>query len=243
MQDVEENAPKEDLGDAEHPCKPESPGSAQDKSSPEEQPPHSLEGKPRGAVHTAFCDLLQEHLSAMPPGFRCALELVKEMKEILLSLLSPGQNCLRGEIREALDTALLRREAERRHKSPPVYVRGIFQVLGLMRMDKMNFTIHSRQPHLQEHSIQYEQARFQERLSRQPNQRLCLFLRGCLALVQQSLADFPGALVIEAELEDLGQKFVSLTPSNQHVFGHYYTEILKTLVPPSQAQEMPAESL
>lgn len=49
------------------------------------------------------------------------------------------------------------------------YVRGIFQVLGLMKMDMVNYTIQSLQPHLQEHSIQHERATFQELLNKQPS--------------------------------------------------------------------------
>nr|KAF6342197.1 t-complex 11 [Myotis myotis] len=47
-------------------------------------------------------------------------------------------------------------------------LRGIFQVLGLMKMDMRNYTLQSRQPHLREHAILHERAQFQERLSRQP---------------------------------------------------------------------------
>ncbi|XP_046958694.1 T-complex protein 11 homolog isoform X6 [Lynx rufus] len=52
----------------------------------------------------------------------------------------------------------------------PVWLlRGIFQVLGLMKMDMVNYTIQSLQPHLQEHSIQHERATFQELLNKQPS--------------------------------------------------------------------------
>ena len=56
--------------------------------------------------------------------------------------------------------------------------------------------------------------------------------------MQRSLLDLPGGLtLIEAELAELGQKFVSLTHHNQQVFGPYYTEILKGLLPPAQVLE------
>lgn len=48
-------------------------------------------------------------------------------------------------------------------------LRGIFQVLGLMKMDMVNYTIQSLQPQPQEHSIQFERAQFQERLNKQPS--------------------------------------------------------------------------
>uniref|UniRef100_A0AC11E0X1 Uncharacterized protein n=1 Tax=Ovis aries TaxID=9940 RepID=A0AC11E0X1_SHEEP len=47
--------------------------------------------------------------------------------------------------------------------------RGIFHVLGLMKMDMVNYTIQSLRPYLKEHSIQYERAKFQELLNKQPN--------------------------------------------------------------------------
>lgn len=37
-----------------------------------------------------------------------------------------------------------------------------------MKMDMVNYTIQSLQPHLQEHSVQYERAKFQELLDKQP---------------------------------------------------------------------------
>ncbi|XP_030170410.1 T-complex protein 11 homolog isoform X3 [Lynx canadensis] len=428
-------------------------------------PPSSLEGKVKETMHNAFWDHLKEQLSATPPDFSCALELLKEIKEILLSLLLPRQNRLRSDIEEALDTELLKQKAEHgaldvphlskhildtmtllcapvrdeavqklENITDPVWLlRGIFQVLGLMKMDMVNYTIQSLQPHLQEHSIQHERATFQELLSKQPSllshttkwltqavadlttplptcpdtsdsasvassspseaaispeplsptmvlsqgflnlllwdpededfpetllmdrtqlqelesqlsqltilasvllvassfsgsvlfgspqfvdklkhitkdvmeefksrpeeamqtvseqvsqeihqslknmglaalssentvsligqlqniakkencvrsvidQRIHLFLKCCLVLgVQRSLLDLPGGLtVIEAELAELGQKFVSLTHRNQKVFGPYYTEILKTLIPPAQALETEVESL
>uniref|UniRef100_A0A1D5Q379 T-complex 11 n=5 Tax=Cercopithecinae TaxID=9528 RepID=A0A1D5Q379_MACMU len=384
---------------------------------------------------------------------------------ILLSLLLPRQNRLRTEIEEALDTDLLKQEAEHgalkvlylskyvlnmmallcaplrdeavqklENITDPVWLlRGIFQVLGLMKMDMVNYTIQSLQPHLQEHSIQYERAKFQELLNKQPSllnhttkwltqaaadltmspptcpdtsdssslagpspneatnnseplsptmvlcqgflnlllwdpeneefpetllmdrtrlqelksqlhqltimasvllvassfsgsvlfgspqfvdklkritkslledfhsrpeeailtvseqvsqeihqslknmglvalssdntaslmgqlqniakkencvhsvidQRIRLFLKCCLVLgVQRSLLDLPGGLtLIEAELAELGQKFVNLTHHNQQVFGPYYTEILETLISPTQALETKVESV
>ncbi|XP_023580571.1 T-complex protein 11 homolog isoform X2 [Trichechus manatus latirostris] len=153
-------------------------------------------------MHSAFWDHLKEQLSATPPNFTCALELLKEIKEILLSLLLPRQIRLRSEIEETLNMDLRKQEAEHGtldvpHLSkfilnmmtllcapvrdeavqnlenitdPVQLLRGIFKVLGLMEMDMVvNYTIQSLQPHLQEHSIQYERARFQELLNTQPS--------------------------------------------------------------------------
>ncbi|KAM6185087.1 T-complex protein 11 homolog [Rhynchocyon petersi] len=51
---------------------------------------------------------------------------------------------------------------------PVQLLRGIFRVLSLMEMDMVNYTIQSLRPHLQEHAIQYERAKFQELLNKQP---------------------------------------------------------------------------
>ncbi|KAM4835520.1 T-complex protein 11 homolog isoform 2-T2 [Thomomys bottae] len=427
-------------------------------------PPSSLEGKVKETMPNDFWDHLKEQLSATPPDFSCALELLKEIREILLSLLLPRQNRLRTEIEEALDMNFLQQEAERGALNvsylskyilnvmtllcAPVrdeavqklenitdtvrLLRGIFQVLSLMKMDMVNYTIQSLQPQPQEHSIQYERAVFQELLKEQPgllnhttkwltqavadltsppscidvsesasvagpspneaastqeplnpamvlsqgflnlllwdpeneefpetlltdrtrlqelecqlhqltilasvllvassfsgsvlfgspqfvdklkritkslleefnsgpeeamqsvseqvsqeihqslktmglaalssdsttslmgqlqniatkencvrsviDQRIHLFLKCCLVLgVQRSLLDLPGGLtLIEAELAELGQKFVNLTHHNQQVFGPYYTDILKNLISPAQAVKTKVESL
>ncbi|XP_015977715.2 T-complex protein 11 X-linked protein 2 [Rousettus aegyptiacus] len=164
-------------------------------------PPNSLEGKFFETMYNAFWNHLKEQLSSTPPDFTCALELLKEVKEILLSLLLPRQNRIRNEIEEALDMDLLKQEAEHGaldvpHLSnyvlnlmtllcapvrdeavqklesitdPVQLLRGIFYVLGLMKMDMVNYTIQSLRPYLQEHSVQYERAKFQELLDKQPD--------------------------------------------------------------------------
>uniref|UniRef100_A0A8C8ZBL0 T-complex 11 n=1 Tax=Prolemur simus TaxID=1328070 RepID=A0A8C8ZBL0_PROSS len=164
-------------------------------------PPNSLEGRFVETMYNAFWDHLKEQLLSTPPDFTCALELLREVKEILLSLLLPRHNCLKNEIEEALDMDLLKQEAEHGaldvpHLSnyilnlmtllcapvrdeavkklesitdPVQLLRGIFHVLGLMKMDMVNYTIQSLRPYLQEHSTQYERAKFQELLDKQPD--------------------------------------------------------------------------
>ncbi|XP_012979769.2 LOW QUALITY PROTEIN: T-complex protein 11 homolog [Mesocricetus auratus] len=161
----------------------------------------SLEGKGKETMPSDFWDHLKEQLSSVPPDFSCALELLKEVKEILLSLLLPRQSRLKSEIEEALDMDFLHQQAERGDLNvtylskyilntmvllcapvrdeavqklesitdPVRLLRGIFQVLGLMKMDMVNYTIQSLQPQLQEHSIQFERAQFQERLNKEPS--------------------------------------------------------------------------
>ncbi|KAM5326202.1 LOW QUALITY PROTEIN: T-complex protein 11 homolog [Glossophaga mutica] len=131
MQDVEDNVPLEDPGAAESgSCKPKTPGLVDtgddtpklgnevgmnhDFHKEEVLPPRrsSLGGKVKETMHNAFWDRLKEQLSATPPDYSCALELLKEIKEILPLLLLPRQNRLGSEIEEALSTDLLQREAE-----------------------------------------------------------------------------------------------------------------------------------
>lgn len=47
--------------------------------------------------------------------------------------------------------------------------REIFRVLGLMKMDMLNFTIQSLRTHLQDHIVQYEQKKFQQLLDKLPS--------------------------------------------------------------------------
>ncbi|XP_068451257.1 T-complex protein 11-like protein 1 [Clinocottus analis] len=51
---------------------------------------------------------------------------------------------------------------------PVELLREIFRVLGLMKTDMVNFTIQSLRPHLLQQAVQYERAKFQQILDRQP---------------------------------------------------------------------------
>lgn len=51
---------------------------------------------------------------------------------------------------------------------PVELLRGIFRVLGLMKADMVNFTIQSLRPHLLQQAVQYERAKFQQILDKQP---------------------------------------------------------------------------
>ncbi|XP_021484766.1 T-complex protein 11 X-linked protein 2-like [Meriones unguiculatus] len=163
-------------------------------------PQGSLENKFVETMYNAFWDHLKNQLSSTPPDFSCALELINNIKQILVSLLLPRQNHLRNEIEEALDMDLLKQETEHGAldvphlsnyilnlmalmcapvrdeavqklesiKDPVQLLRGITQVLDLMKMDMINYTIKSIRPYLLEHSIEYERAKFQELLDKQP---------------------------------------------------------------------------
>lgn len=53
-------------------------------------------------------------------------------------------------------------------KDPVALLREIFRVLGLMKTDMVNFTIQSLRPHLLQQAAQYERAKFQQILDKQP---------------------------------------------------------------------------
>ncbi|XP_035203186.1 T-complex protein 11 homolog isoform X2 [Oxyura jamaicensis] len=74
--------------------------------------PFSLENRVKETLHEAFWDSLKEQISANPPDYTQAIQLLQEIKEALLSLLLPRHNQLRSQIEEALDMELIRQEAE-----------------------------------------------------------------------------------------------------------------------------------
>ncbi|NXI65205.1 TCP11 protein, partial [Anseranas semipalmata] len=93
--------------------------------------PHSLENRVKETLHKAFWDSLKEQISASPPDYTQAIQLLQEIKEALLSLLLPRHNQLRSQIEEALDMELIRQEAE--HGA--LDIRGLtMYILGTMAM-------------------------------------------------------------------------------------------------------------
>ncbi|KAM4747457.1 T-complex protein 11-like protein 2 [Rhinophrynus dorsalis] len=75
-------------------------------------PKNSLEGRVKQIVHKAFWDCLEAELNEDPPQYEYAIKLFDEIKEILLSFLTPGTNRLRTQICEVLDVDLIRQQAE-----------------------------------------------------------------------------------------------------------------------------------
>ncbi|XP_012665044.1 T-complex protein 11 X-linked protein 2-like [Otolemur garnettii] len=163
-------------------------------------PPNSMEDRFMETLYNVFWNHQREQLLSNPPQFTYALELMTEVKEILLSLLLPRHIRLKNEMK-VLDMDLLKQKAEHRAldvsrlsnyilslmtllcapvrdeevkklqsiTDPVQLLRGIFHVLGLMKMDTVNYTIQSIRPYLKEYSIQYERAKFQELLDKQSN--------------------------------------------------------------------------
>uniref|UniRef100_H0XK34 Uncharacterized protein n=1 Tax=Otolemur garnettii TaxID=30611 RepID=H0XK34_OTOGA len=162
-------------------------------------PPNSTEDKFMETLYNVFWNHLREQLLSNPPQFTCALELMTEVKEVSQTLGLPvATNILNSmetilfylhemkldswdiaittqyiiELNKIIMTTPMTDPSAALNKckyyiSP--YDRGIFHVLGLMKMDMANYTIQSIRPYLQEYSIQYERAKFQELLDKQPD--------------------------------------------------------------------------
>lgn len=75
-------------------------------------PENSLAGQVKRVVHQAFWDVLEADLSAEPPQYEYAIRLFEEIRETLLSFLTPGGNRLHNQICEVLDIDLIRQQAE-----------------------------------------------------------------------------------------------------------------------------------
>ncbi|NWU98264.1 T11L2 protein, partial [Upupa epops] len=75
-------------------------------------PQNSLAGTVKQIVHKAFWDHLESELNEDPPEYEHAIKLFEEIKEILLSFLTPGANRIQNQICEVLDTDLIRQQAE-----------------------------------------------------------------------------------------------------------------------------------
>lgn len=75
-------------------------------------PQNSLEGRVKQIVHKAFWDHLESELNEDPPEYYHAIKLFEEIKETLLSFLTPGANRIRNQICEVLDADLIKQQAE-----------------------------------------------------------------------------------------------------------------------------------
>ncbi|XP_010004091.1 PREDICTED: T-complex protein 11-like protein 2 [Chaetura pelagica] len=78
----------------------------------EDLPENSFAGRVKQIAHKAFWDLLESELNEDPPEYEHAIKLFEEIKEILLSFLTPGANRIQNQICEVLDADLIRQQAE-----------------------------------------------------------------------------------------------------------------------------------
>ncbi|XP_040200268.1 T-complex protein 11-like protein 2 isoform X1 [Rana temporaria] len=93
-------------------------------------PKNSLERKVKEIVHKAFWDCLESELKEDPPQYEHAIKLFDEIKEILLSFLSPGTNRLRTQICEVLDVDLIKQQAEHNAVDLPKLGNYIINIMG-----------------------------------------------------------------------------------------------------------------
>nr|CAG4639974.1 EOG090X04Z9 [Daphnia pulex]SVE84834.1 EOG090X04Z9 [Daphnia pulex] len=75
-------------------------------------PNGSIQKTIKDIAHKAFWDLLKEEFEEDPPKYDRALTLLEEIKEWLLSLLLPHQTRTQQEIKDKLDTDLIRQQIE-----------------------------------------------------------------------------------------------------------------------------------
>ncbi|XP_065447785.1 T-complex protein 11 homolog isoform X4 [Chrysemys picta bellii] len=115
---------------------------------------------------------------------------------------------------------------------PVQLLREIFRVLDLMKMDMVNFTIQSLRPHLQDHSVQYEQKKFQELLVKLPNSldHTTEWLHKAAAEVSASSLSSPSHPEVHGSPAPLSRGAVSRsssTPSPMSVLNQGYMNLLR----------------
>ncbi|WAR09029.1 T11L1-like protein [Mya arenaria] len=77
-----------------------------------EPPKNSLEGQVKEIIHKAFWDAFEAKISEDPPDFSHTVVLIKEVKEMLMSLLLPQHNRIKAQVEEVLDTDLIQQKLD-----------------------------------------------------------------------------------------------------------------------------------
>ncbi|XP_058660457.1 T-complex protein 11-like protein 2 isoform X4 [Ammospiza caudacuta] len=96
----------------------------------EDYPQNSFAGTVKQIVHKAFWDHLESELNEDPPEYKHAIKLFEEIKEILLSFLTPGANRIHNQICEVLDTDLIRQQAEHNAVDIPGLANYVINTMG-----------------------------------------------------------------------------------------------------------------
>ncbi|MGH0175545.1 UNVERIFIED_CONTAM: hypothetical protein FKN15_070799 [Acipenser sinensis] len=145
--------------------------------------PHSPRGSP--PRQTSLAEVMETARSVS--NLSIAHEIVVN-RDFRFKQNSPTPDSLEGRVKEIVHRAFWDSlEAQLAH-SPPDYSHAIkllqeikevmaavfftweiLRVLGLMKVDMVNFTVQSLRPHLLQQSVQYERAKFQEILDKQPD--------------------------------------------------------------------------
>nr|CAB3266873.1 T-complex protein 11-like protein 1 [Phallusia mammillata] len=152
-------------------------------------------------MHKAYWQLLRDELHSSPPVFDHAFVIIKDVKEMMVSLLADNRvTSLHKKIDEIFDIELLKQQAK--HSALDVrklsvniidtiaamcapirdkdvaelysiddtvdLFRKIFDVMEIMKQDKINALVSAITPHIQKHHIQYEREKFNDILSKLP---------------------------------------------------------------------------
>lgn len=75
-------------------------------------PEKSLKKRVHDMVHKAFWDHVENKLNANPPDYVPAIQLIEDIKKMILELLMPWQNQLKNQISEVLDIELIKQKIE-----------------------------------------------------------------------------------------------------------------------------------
>uniref|UniRef100_A0A1I8PQ93 T-complex protein 11-like protein 1 n=1 Tax=Stomoxys calcitrans TaxID=35570 RepID=A0A1I8PQ93_STOCA len=83
------------------------------KLQPYEPPENSLEKRIKDCMHKAFWDILREQLSADPPSYEHAIQLLAEIKECFPQIISLNNKRALEHINEILNETVIRQQAEK----------------------------------------------------------------------------------------------------------------------------------
>ncbi|XP_077450083.1 T-complex protein 11-like protein 2 isoform X2 [Stigmatopora argus] len=99
---------------------------------PQSLPEDSLWKLVHDNVHNAFWDSLESEINNDPPEYKQAINLLEEIREILLSFLNPGANRMRTQILEMLDMDLIRQQVDNDAVDVAGLASYIINVMGKM---------------------------------------------------------------------------------------------------------------
>ncbi|XP_047027611.1 T-complex protein 11-like protein 1 isoform X2 [Helicoverpa zea] len=116
------------------------------KLEPFEPPDNSYQKLVKETMHKAYFDILREQLNSEPPEYKQALVLLEDVKQGLFAILLPRHTRIR-EMIEEVDV-----------------FRAILETLEILKLDLANTLIAMIRPHVQQESVQYERAKFDELL-------------------------------------------------------------------------------
>ncbi|XP_062445155.1 T-complex protein 11-like protein 2 isoform X2 [Rhea pennata] len=145
----------------------------------QDPPQNSFAGTVKQILHKAFWDCLESELNEDPPEYEHAIKLFGEIKEILLSFLTPGANRIQNQICEVLDTDLIRQQAE--HNAVDIHglANYIINTMGklcapvrdndIKQLKATDNIVELLRPYLRRNLVDYERTKFQEILEETPS--------------------------------------------------------------------------